>query len=32
MPPKYGNPMTTPHQVEVKSGTPQTFDFDLKTK
>jgi hypothetical protein len=32
MPREYGNPATTPHQVEVKSGQPNTFDFALKSK
>lgn len=31
LPPQLGNPMSTTHKVEVKSGA-NTFDFDLKTK
>lgn len=32
LPPAYGNPLASLHVVDVKSGSDNVFDFDLKTK
>lgn len=32
LPPKLGNPQTTPHQVDVKEGEDNAFEFKLTTK